>query len=266
MNHRRLCSALSVLLLAACGGSVDTPPGSGGAGGGDDGAGGDGAATSATSGGGGGGAPVACGARSGGICSAEEFCDFPDDSCGTFDTVGQCSARPEVCPADCPGVCGCDGQLYCNACSAQQAGVDVSESTSCLKPVGGDYAATYWAGGLDHLVVYKAEPATDACVTLYADAPAESAPEGFDVATLPDTWVVTRIERTGGAAGCAPGASKPAGEAVLATGAVGSLSMDLSGGTSMPCTLDVDITATFPTEPATALLRATGVAVSDGCP
>ncbi|XXX72204.1 hypothetical protein WMF30_31610 [Sorangium sp. So ce134] len=250
------------LLLAACGGSVDTPPGSGGAGG--DGAGGDGGATSATSGGGG-GAPVACGARSGGICSAEELCDFPDDSCGTFDTEGQCAARPEVCPADCPGVCGCDGQFYCNACSAQQAGVDVSETTSCIKPVGGDYAATYWAGGLDHLVVYKAEPETDQCVTLYADAPHESAPEGFDVATLPDTWVVTRIERTSGAAGCVPGESKPAAEAVRATGAIGSLSMDLSGGTSMPCTLDVDITATFPTEPAAALLRATGVAVNNGC-
>ncbi|XXX72213.1 hypothetical protein WMF30_31655 [Sorangium sp. So ce134] len=262
MSHAILYSILSGLLLAACGGSVDTPPGSGGAGG--DGAGGDGGATSATSGSG--GAPVACGARSGGSCSAEELCDFPDDSCGTFDTEGQCSARPEGCTEDCPGVCGCDGQFYCNACAAHQAGVDVSENTACIEPVGGDYTATYWAGGLDHLVVYKAEPEADRCVALYADAPADSAPKGFDVATLPDTWVVTRIERTSGAAGCAPGTSRPAGEAERATGALGSLSMDLSGGTSVPCTLDVDITAAFPAEPATAHLRATGVAVDGGCP
>ncbi|WP_437475893.1 hypothetical protein WME75_24860 [Sorangium sp. So ce1014] len=138
MNHALLRSALSGLLLAACGGSVDIPPGSGGAGG-TGGAGGDTGSISS-----GGGTPVACGGRSGGICGAEEYCDFPDDSCGTFDSEGQCSARPGGCPADCPGVCGCDGQFYCNACGAHQAGVDVSESTSCLEPVGGDFTATYW--------------------------------------------------------------------------------------------------------------------------
>ncbi|WP_437595553.1 hypothetical protein [Sorangium sp. So ce590] len=265
MNHALLRSALSGLLLAACGGSVDTPPGSGGAGGagaagGTGGAGGDTSSTSS-----GGGTPVVCGGRSGGICGAEEYCDFPDDSCGTFDSEGQCSARPGGCPADCPGVCGCDGQFYCNACGAHQAGVDVSENISCIDPVGGDYTATYWPGGLDHLVVYKAEPEADRCVMLYADAPVESAPAGLDVAALPEGWVVTRIAVTRGAADCAPGDKAPAGEAVHATDATGILAMDLSPGTAAPCTLDVDITATFPGEPATARLRATGVTVNDGC-
>jgi hypothetical protein len=143
--------------------------------------------------------------------------------------------------------------------------VDVSEGTSCIEPVGGDYTARYWAGGLDHLVVYKAEPEADRCVMLHAEAPVESAPEGIDVATLPEGWAVTRIAMTSGAADCAPGDKTPAGEAVNATDATGVLSMELSPGTSAPCTLDVDITATFPGEPATEHLRATDVAVNGGC-
>ncbi|WP_437662280.1 hypothetical protein [Sorangium sp. So ce1182] len=271
-------SALFGLLLAACGGSVDTPPGSGGAGGAggatssaSDGAGGatsstsDGAggATSSTSGGGG-EAPVACGARSGGTCSAAEFCDFPDDSCGTFDTVGECSARPEVCPTDCPGVCGCDGQLYCNACAAQGAGVDVSKDTSCMKPVAVDYAAAYWPGGLDHIIVYKADPEANRCVMLFADSPAEAAREGFDV-TLPTPWAVSRVERTDRAADCAPGTISPTGEAVNATGATGVLTWEIATAATLPCSLGLNVTVTFPDEPATVVLRATDVEVEGGC-
>ncbi|KYF67890.1 hypothetical protein [Sorangium cellulosum] len=262
MNPAFLGSVLFGLLLTACGGSVDTPPGSGGAGGAG-GTGGAGGATSSTSGGGG-GTPVACGARSGGSCGAEEYCDFPDDSCATFDTVGQCADRPEVCPADCPGVCGCDGQFYCNACTAQMAGVDVSESTSCLKAEGADYAASYWPGGLDHVIVYKADKAADRCVMLYADATHDDAPEGFDV-ELPDTWVVSRVALAKGAADCAPGTMSPAGEAVNATGATGTLSWDIEAGSVAPCALDIDVTVTFPGEPAPEVLRAAGLDVAGGC-
>ncbi|XYH92990.1 hypothetical protein ACMHYB_34685 [Sorangium sp. So ce1128] len=264
MRHIFLGSTLVGLLLAACGGSVDTPPGSGGAGGAtnstSDGAGG---ATSSTSGGGG-EAPVACGARSGGTCSAEEYCDFPDDSCGTFDTEGECSVRPEACTADCPGVCGCDGQFYCNACAAQQAGVDVSESTSCVKPVGVDYAASYWPGGLDHLIVYKADPEADRCVMLFADSPVEEAREGLDVA-LPATWVVSRVLRSDRAADCAPGSISPTGEAVYAAGATGKLTWDIATGKALPCSVGIDVTVTFPDEPATVLLSATDVEVEGAC-
>jgi hypothetical protein len=30
-----------------------------------------------------------------------------------------------VCPQDCPGVTGCDGQFYCNECKANQQGIIV---------------------------------------------------------------------------------------------------------------------------------------------
>ncbi|WP_437274458.1 hypothetical protein WME90_24735 [Sorangium sp. So ce375] len=296
MSHARLSSLLFGLFLAACGGTVeipsssggaddfrnlcggtvDMPPGSDSTGSDSTGSGGTGSAgdtgDSGSSGGAGGsasstssgGTPLACGGRSGGICSAEEFCDFPDDSCGTFDTEGRCLPLPGGCPKDCPGVCGCDHQFYCNACAAQQAGVDVLEGTSCGKPEVGTYTATFWPGGLDHLTLYKGEPEADRCVILYADAPVEPGP-GLEIVTRPESWNVSRIVMSKGAADCAPSTTRPAGESVLATGATGVLTMDLSSGTAVPCTVDVDITVTFPEEPATAQLRATGVVVDEGC-
>lgn len=286
MSHARLSSLLFGLFLSACsgtveipssggsaddfrnlcGGTVDMPSGSGGTGGtastGDTAStGGAGGSASSTSSG---GTPLACGGRSGGICGAEEFCDFPDDSCGTFDTIGRCLPLPGGCPEDCPGVCGCDQQFYCNACAAQQAGVDVSTSTSCSKAEVGSYTATFWPGGLDHLILYKAELEADRCVILWADAPVEPGP-GLEIVTLPESWNVSRIVMSKGAAGCAPGDTMPSGEGVRATGAQGTLTMELSPGTSAPCTVDVDITVTFPEEPATVDLRASGVAVDKGC-
>ncbi|KYF60369.1 hypothetical protein BE08_37780, partial [Sorangium cellulosum] len=196
----------------------------------------------------------------------EEYCDFPDDSCGTFDTVGQCAVRPGGCPEDCPGVCGCDGNFYCNACSAQQAGVDVSTSIACLDPKDADYAATFWPGGLDHIIVYKASPGADRCVMLYADAPVDGAPGGFDV-ELPVPWGVSRVVLAKGAGDCTPETMDPAGEAVNATGAAGRLSFALEAGKVAPCSVDIDVSVTFPGEPAPEILRASGVHVaSSGCP
>ncbi|MGK4003880.1 serine protease [Sorangium sp. So ce1036] len=125
--RRALPSLLAAILLAACGGTVDAPSGGGGAGGAD-------AAQSASATGAGGGAPRVCGGRSGGTCGPAELCDYPDDSCGHFDSEGRCTARPGGCPEDCPGVCGCDRKFYCNACAAHQAGVDVLEGASCSAP------------------------------------------------------------------------------------------------------------------------------------
>ncbi|HYG49519.1 MAG TPA: hypothetical protein VD905_01400 [Flavobacteriales bacterium] len=33
----------------------------------------------------------------------------------------------DYCPADCPGVEGCDGKTYCNACEARRVGIRVVE-------------------------------------------------------------------------------------------------------------------------------------------
>jgi hypothetical protein len=60
------------------------------------------------------------------------FCDYPDNmACGTGDATGVCTPRPNLCPKDCPGVCGCDGKRYCNGCEANSAGTDVQPTGSC---------------------------------------------------------------------------------------------------------------------------------------
>lgn len=67
-------------------------------------------------------------------CGSDAYCDLPGASCGG---TGVCAPRPEGCPEDCPGVCGCDGRTYCNDCMAAAAGVDVSDD-GCTTPPGGD--------------------------------------------------------------------------------------------------------------------------------
>jgi hypothetical protein len=75
-----------------------------------------------------------CGGLAGVRCDANSFCHFlPADICGNADAQGVCQPKPQVCPADCPGVCGCDGKFYCNACIAQSAGFDVSTSVNCTR-------------------------------------------------------------------------------------------------------------------------------------
>ncbi len=71
-----------------------------------------------------------CGGDTGGTCAATEYCDFTD-GCGFDDGPGVCKPRPEGCTEDCPGVCGCDGMTYCNACTAAAAGVDVLSDGAC---------------------------------------------------------------------------------------------------------------------------------------
>ncbi|AUX44449.1 hypothetical protein SOCE26_059130 [Sorangium cellulosum] len=265
MRPTNLVSLLLGLLLAACDGTVETPPGGGGAGGGGGDGGADSSSGSATGGGGGGdggNTPVACGGRAGATCdAATEYCDHPDDLCGRADGEGRCSARPEVCPADCPGVCGCDGQFYCNTCAAHGAGVDVLAGDSCM--AGGEYSAFYWPGGLDHVVVRKADEAADRCVLLYLDAPAENA-AGLDL-VVPEGWGVSRALVSDRAADCKGSAMAPSGTAVNATAATGSVSWTDTGAIA-PCTVDVDVSLTFPEAPATERLRATGVAVEGACP
>ena len=51
-----------------------------------------------------------------------------DDDC--FDRALM-ESHSGICPADCPGVCGCDGETYCNACIANSAGIRVVGNSPC---------------------------------------------------------------------------------------------------------------------------------------
>jgi hypothetical protein len=80
------------------------------------------------------GTPRLCGGLVGAQCAANEYCDYPPAfMCGITDGSGTCQPRPQNCTRDCPGVCGCDGKFYCNACVAQQSGVDDSPNQGCLR-------------------------------------------------------------------------------------------------------------------------------------
>lgn len=63
-------------------------------------------------------------------CLGDTFCETAEDACGE----GTCKPRPSDCPDDCPGVCGCDGGDYCNACQARSGGTDVASTGSCTPP------------------------------------------------------------------------------------------------------------------------------------
>jgi hypothetical protein len=142
MRIASVFTALSVSILSlalACGGDDDGDGGSNtdagsedadaGDDGGDDDDGGDGDAD----GGADGGPVLVCGGLAGIMCEDTHYCDWPDDSCGAIDQMGQCKPRPAECEPDNEPVCACDGSQYDNACAAAMAGSDVSGADSCAR-------------------------------------------------------------------------------------------------------------------------------------
>lgn len=69
-------------------------------------------------------------------CGELEYCDYTDDRCGDDDAWGVCRPRPEGCGGDYSPVCGCDGAVHSNACSAAGAGADLDISGGCTPPEG----------------------------------------------------------------------------------------------------------------------------------
>src|SRR5262249_3439749 len=74
-----------------------------------------------------------CGGEAGDQCPPDQYCDFQEKFCGGNDTGGTCQPRPVGCDTtDCPGVCACDGKLYCNLCAANAAGFDIASPNNCM--------------------------------------------------------------------------------------------------------------------------------------
>lgn len=76
---------------------------------------------------------VACGARAGDTCGADEYCKFDLNAiCGHADGQGTCASRPEICTQQFEPVCGCDSQTYSNECMAAAADVGVLHLGACV--------------------------------------------------------------------------------------------------------------------------------------
>ena len=84
-------------------------------------------------------APQTAGCTTNAQCGTNAYCDFgasSPGSCANGGAIGACAKRPESCTEECasPKLCGCDGQEYCNACSANGAGTSISADTSLCAP------------------------------------------------------------------------------------------------------------------------------------
>lgn len=156
-------------VTAACGGG-----GTGGSGG----TGGTGATGGTGTGGGTGGAGAGqtCGGLAGTTCPAGAFCDFADGSCGNADATGVCVLVPQVCPLEAAPwqVCGCDGMVYGDTCSAAMAGVDVAANGGCILSVG-----QFACGSL------VCNLSTQYCQVTTSDV--AGTPDGFTCLSLPAT-------------------------------------------------------------------------------
>jgi hypothetical protein len=118
----------------------------------------------------------------------------------------------------------------------------------------GTYTAEYWSGGLNHLIVLKADPVRNICVRLFAAWPTSNTP-GFDF-TMPQQWdqpwgvgsaLVTNL-----ATDCDTAMQQPVGETVQASGGSGAIDWVLGPSQYFPCELSIDAVLSFPAGPAWA--------------
>jgi len=61
-------------------------------------------------------------------CFSGQFCLKQDLDC---DGTGMCAVRPTVCPDVEDDICGCDGRIHMNSCTAHRDGTNVSDWSRC---------------------------------------------------------------------------------------------------------------------------------------
>ncbi|MFO0615097.1 MAG: hypothetical protein U0414_21075 [Polyangiaceae bacterium] len=212
------------------------------------------------------GGTTICGGKQGVPCAADEYCDYADGSCGAADGTGICVSKPLGCTADCPGVCACDGSFFCNACGAAEQGLDVSSSSACL-PDNAEYSAKLWLGGLDHLVIRKADFQRDVCFEVFLDAPQMIQDPYF--ITAPQQFAASNAIAILGATNCYQDVA-PDPPIVQAEAGKGAVDWKTEPMMYYPCEISlIDIELTFSGSSSWVMpietLKATGVKVEGGC-
>lgn len=269
-------SLAACLFLSACGGRVvvDGMGDSGGVGGGSSSSTSTSTTSSSVTTSTATGTPIKqCGGKAGVPCAAGEFCDFtPDNACGGFDATGACAPIPTTCDGDCPGVCGCDGQFYCNECDAHSAGIDITPDQSCLPPTDMPvYSATVLATGAPRFAIMKVYPIADVCFSVVLVG-AGGGGEPFTIDT-PKGWKVEAVRAIQGAKYCDPGADPwpPPEFTVTATDAAGVITFKTEGpGFNFPCQADIHAKLGFPAGspwvPPQEAMDVDAVPVQGACP
>lgn len=65
-------------------------------------------------------------------CNMEGFyCQYQQGVCSLYDSLGSCTAKPEVCTDEMDPVCGCDGRTFSNPCQAALAGISIKNKGEC---------------------------------------------------------------------------------------------------------------------------------------
>ncbi|MDC0745613.1 hypothetical protein [Polyangium mundeleinium] len=116
--------------------STGASSGGGGEGGAAGGGAGGGSASSSSSGGqGGAGGPKSCDGTYATWCGNNVYCDAPEGTCPGGGVLGTCTPRPKDCAGASMAItCGCNGQVYINACEVYRSGVDVGSQDGCQAP------------------------------------------------------------------------------------------------------------------------------------
>lgn len=77
------------------------------------------------------GCGAACGGSTGDGCAANEFCQYPPNTCFEAGLQGTCTAMPVTCPTLDAPVCGCDSVTYPNLCAMHAAAVSLWYEGAC---------------------------------------------------------------------------------------------------------------------------------------